>query len=362
MSLRTNIVIKAPFNSLSFGQVSFNLLRTIYELDGDKIAAILPIGNNFDFTAFRVNEAFFAWFKEKCASPFSRISRDMTTLQLWHINGSWDKPTDRSILYTFHELDSATVSEKMVCSLHDKVLFSSKFSSDIFAMSNCSNVPLGFDRDVVKLDKKYFGDDVIHFGLIGKWESRKNTSKIIKTWVSLFGNNKKYRLTCLVENPFLKPEQYQALIRDALGGKEYFNITFLPRLKTNAEVLELYNSIDIDLSGLSSAEGWNLPAFDCTCLGKWSCVAAHTSHLDWATETNSIIVHPPSKRPAFDGVFFAKSGDFNIGNVYNIDEADIERTMLKSVGFAKKPNPEGEALGKSLTYERMWNSIKEQIS
>ena len=71
---------------------------------------------------------------------------------------------------------------------------------------------------------------------------------------------------------------------DELGGKTYKNINFLPHLKTNSEMNELYNSIDINLSGLSGAEGWNLPAFNSTCLGKWSIVLNATSHKDWATE------------------------------------------------------------------------------
>ena len=35
----------------------------------------------------------------------------------------------------------------------------------------------------------------------------------------------------------------------------------------------LINNIDIDLSGLSNGEGWNLPAFNATALGKWSIVS-----------------------------------------------------------------------------------------
>ena len=74
------------------------------------------------------------------------------------------------------------------------------------------------------------------------------------------------------------------IIAQALEGKTYGNINFLPRLGTNSEVNEMLNSIDIDLSGLSGAEGWNLPAFNSTCLGKWSMVLNCTSHKDWAND------------------------------------------------------------------------------
>lgn len=360
-NLHSKIVVKAPFNSLSFGQVAFNLAKAIYRSDRDAVEAILPIGNTVDLSAYKVDREFASWMSQKMNSPFSRITRDMPTLQLWHLQGSQDKPTDNSYLYTFHELDNATVTEKMICGLHDKVFVSSAFSRSTFDLSNVSNIPIGLDPDIVETGKEYLGKDIIHFGLIGKWESRKNTTAIIKTWLRLFGNNKKYRLTCLVENPFLKTERYQSLVMDATGGKDFFNITFLPRLKTNAEVLELYNAIDVDLSGLSSAEGWNLPAFNATALGKWSCVAAHTSHLDWATNDNAIIIHPTGKRPVYDGTFFAKGLDFNQGNIYIIDENDIERAILASVSKAKTPNESGKALRETFTYDRMWKEIKAQI-
>lgn len=99
---------------------------------------------------------------------------------------------------------------------------------------------------------------------MGKFEKRKHTEKIIKLWLSKYGNNNKYQLTVCVTNPFFKQEEMSAVIHNTLEGKRYSNVNFLPYLKTNSEVNELLNSIDIDLTGLSGAEGWNLPAFNAT--------------------------------------------------------------------------------------------------
>lgn len=44
------------------------------------------------------------------------------------------------------------------------------------------------------------------------------------------------------------------LIADTLQGDHYNNINFLPMLEKNAEVNELLNSIDIDLTGLSGVK------------------------------------------------------------------------------------------------------------
>ena len=85
-------------------------------------------------------------------------------------------------------------------------------------------------------------------------------------------------------------------VSQALEGKRYGNINFLPYLKTNSEVNDFLNAIDIDLSGLSGGEGWNLPSFNATALGKWSIVLNATSHTDWATQSNSILVEIFRKR------------------------------------------------------------------
>ena len=70
-------------------------------------------------------------------------------------------------------------------------------------------------------------------------------------------------------------------IASSFRNQNWTNVNLLPRLKTNSEVNDFINSIDIDLSGLSNGEGWNLPAFNATALGKWSIVSncsAHTAY------------------------------------------------------------------------------------
>ena len=77
-------------------------------------------------------------------------------------------------------------------------------------------------------------------------------------------------------------------------------------------------SIDIDLTGLSGGEGWNLPAFNCTALGKWSVVLNASAHKDWATESNSILVEPSGQIPVDDGLFFKTGLPINQGKFFDI--------------------------------------------
>ena len=262
---------------------------------------------------------------------------------MWHLMGSESTVGSRSFLYTFYECDQPTETEVNLSSMHEKTIFSSSHSEECFkskGLTNTEYIPIGFDEDFFETGKEYLGEK-INFGLVGKFEKRKHTAKILKLWAEKYGDNLDYQLTCCITNPFFKEDQMKLVIASALGGKTYKNINFLPHLKTNSEMNELYNSIDINLSGLSGAEGWNLPAFNSTCLGKWSIVLNATSHKDWATEENSIIVNPSSQEEIYDNIFFKKDDNFNQGNFNIFSDEDFYSATEKAISVCKSKNTEG---------------------
>ena len=197
---------------------------------------------------------------------------------------------------------------------------------------------------------------------MGKFEKRKHTADILRIWAHTYGNNPNYQLSCCIHNPFLKPEELEGSIHHALEGKRYSNINFLPFLRTNSEVNEFINSLDIDLSGLSGAEGWNLPSFNATCLGKWSIVLNATSHKDWATPTNSLLLEPAGNMPAVDGKFFHNGGDFNQGDIYTFSPEELVAKMKEAESLCKTPNKEGLALQDKFSYSNMLDKILSRIS
>lgn len=151
------------------------------------------------------------------------------------------------------------------------------------------------------------------------------------------------------------------LITQSLGNQKYSNVNFLPHLKTNSEVNDLINSIDIDLSGLSNGEGWNLPSFNATALGKWSIVSNCSSHKDWATNDNSILIEAVAKQPCYDNIFFKEGLTWNQGNYYLLNGQDIAGAMELSIQMAKSENKEGLKLQKKFTYEKTIDKILEKI-
>ncbi len=353
---------EAPFNSLSLGNVSLNFVRELKKKNID--LNIFPVGNS-DLSAFdKIPEELIKYFKQRSLDSLKSLDRNTPTLKVWHINGSEKKIGDNQFLYTFYELDSPTEEEVSIVKCQNHVFFSCSEAYEFFKAKGCDNVsyvPLGFDPDFYRTDKEYLGEDIIHFGIIGKMERRKNTQALIQLWCKKFGNNPRFQLSCLVENPFFKKEQMDQEMKRALSNENYSNVNILPRLKTNSEVNDLLNAIDIDLSGLSNGEGWNLPAFNATALGKWSIVSNCTSHKDWANSENSILVDPTGKQPCYDNLFFKEGGQFNQGEYYRLNGVDIAAAMDQAVQVAKSENGEGLKLQEEFTYAKTIEKILEKI-
>lgn len=347
------LVVDAPLNSLSFGNVSFNILRELWRKKVN--VQLFPTGNQVDISAYdKIDPLFQIWLKHSMDNALNDLEEGTPSLRLWHLNGSHTRIGQKQALYTFHELDNLTETEIRLAKYQDKFFVSSNDSAEKFrnAGVDCEAIPCGFDEDFHKTNKQYLDPSVVHFGLMGKFEKRKHTAKIIRLWLDKYGNNNRYLLSVCVTNPFMKTEEMEATFSQILRGKRYSNINFIPYLKTNSEVNDLLNAIDIDLTGLSGAEGWNLPAFNATCLGKWSIVLNATAHKDWATNCNSILVEPCAKTPAYDGKFFAEGQAFNQGNIYTWDRDIVAECMDIAVSKKGQINTNGEALKDEYSYSR----------
>tara|TARA_R110002012_G_scaffold32739_2_gene96306 strand:+ start:1346 stop:2428 length:1083 start_codon:yes stop_codon:yes gene_type:complete len=350
------LLLELPLNNLSFGNVSINLLQEFHKRDLE--VGVFPTGD-VNVGSFDLSDDFKKYIEDAVNKRFDFLSKDVPALKLWHLNGSENRKNKNQFLYTFYECNEPTAIEKTIAASQEKTIFSSTYARDHFAskgLTNCEAVPLGLDPSIKSTGKEYM-KDCVHFGLMGKYENRKHTQKIIQTWLKKYGNNNKYLLTCCITNPFFKPEQMQGLINQTLQGEHYNNINFLPHLATNKEVNEYLNSIDIDLGGLSGGEGWNLPSFNATCLGKWSIVLNSTSHKDWANDDNSILVEPSGDMPVSDGVFFSPNQPFNQGTFYTWTEDEAIAAMEKAESKAGQINTEGVKMGDNMTYGKTVDSL-----
>ena len=81
------LAVDAPINSLSFGNVSINLLREMYKKQMD--IALFPVGEQADLDAFdKLDKEFVKWLQKSIDSRYSILKSDLPTLKIWHINGS----------------------------------------------------------------------------------------------------------------------------------------------------------------------------------------------------------------------------------------------------------------------------------
>ena len=348
------LVIKAPLGPQSFGQVSRGILREIFRIRDDVFFFPESSGDiSKSLLAYDITEEFGKQLTKAYSSRFSFDRRKDQCIRLWHLNGSETRLCDKEILYTFHETSELTDLESKLANFHDTTVVSSSYSKEVFS-GKVNNIGLafpGFDEDLKIIKREYFPKR-IHFGIMGKFEHRKHTAKTIGLWAKHFGNNPKYQLTCLVNNQFLNEDQNKQLQNKALDGKSYWNINFLPHLPKNSQVNDFMCSVDIDLTGLSGGEGWNLPAFNCTALGKWSVVLNATAHKDWATEDNAILVEPSGTIAIDDGMFFKTGGLVNQGKFFDYSEEAFCSAINEAIKRAKTLNEKGLELQTKFTYKK----------
>ncbi len=365
--------LNIPLNTLSLGQVSFNIMRELYRR---KIqCAIFPRGG-VDLSAYKIEPTFAKWIEQSVNNRYRKLDRKAPTLSVWHVNGSEHKLSDRQYLFSFHETDGPTEHEVNIVNQQNETFFSSNWSVDNFktyGAEKVSYVPLGLDEDFKSLPRQ-LSKDVTHWILTGKIEQRKNTQLIIETWLKRYAGNSKHFLTLCITNPFFDDPRlelgqqpthnqfYNGVFRcrDWMNEKP-FNVNVLPHLKTNEEMNQLYNSADIDLSGFSSSEGWNIGAFATTALGKWSIVTNVTAHKDWATKDNCILIEPKDMRPVYDNIFFKQGDAFSQGNIYSFTEEQLNAAMTEAEKLAHKVNTAGLELATKFTYKRTVDEILAKI-
>ena len=351
-----------PLNSVSFGQVSFNLLKEAHAKKLD--ISVFPIGNA-DLSSYKIDSQFAEWIKESVDNNQSLFKRSNKTFKLWHLNGGAESFGEKQTLFSFYELDQPTDTEINIVNNLDKVIFSSNQAVDLFKKAGCSNVhyvPLGFDSNSFSLtNKKYFNDGRIVFNLCGKLEKRKHHGKIIKAWIKKFGDNKKYFLQCAIYNNFLDEKTNLGLVSSFVGDRKHFNVSFLGHMPMNELYNDFLNSANIIL-GMSGGEGWGLPEFHSVALGKHSVILNAHSYKDWANEKNSILVEPSKEKiSSEDGVFFRKGTKFNQGDLFDFNEDEFIDACEKAIKRVKENdvNKEGLKLQKDFTYAKTLDKILE---
>ena len=134
-------------------------------------------------------------------------------------------------------------------------------------------------------------------------------------------------------------------------------------MQKNSLYNDFLNSGDIIL-GMSGGEGWGLPEFQSTALGKHAVILNATAYKEWANESNAVLVEPNGKEDAADGIFFKKGGVFNQGEIFTFDEDEFIAGCEKAVErYKENPvNTEGLKLQEDFTYAKTVDAIMEVMN
>lgn len=349
-----------PINSVSFGQVSTMILRSLFERGCEVF--ISPIGDT-DFSTQQDQPEFQEWIKKSFSNFYKNYDRSSPCFKLWHLNGSSEGISKENLLMTFYELDNPTKEEVDIAKNCKTVIFTSEESQKIFLERgvNAKFIPLAFDKyNFYRKDKQYFDDERITFNLTGKFEKRKRHEKIIKAWIKKFGNDVKYSLQCSVYNNFLSESQNKECFVRSVEGKRYDNVQFLGFMPKNSLFNDFLNSGDIILA-MSGGEGWGLPEFHSVAIGKHAVVLNAHGYKGWANKENATLVEVKNKIDVYDGVFFHPNGQFNQGKIYDFDEEEFINACEKCIDKVKKEkiNKKGLNLQEEFSARKMTSRILE---
>lgn len=357
-----NFSLNLPLNNLSFGNVSFAILREMKNRGLNPL--LFPIGN-VDASTQKQDNEFNNWVNGCIAAGQKYHNRNNKVLKLWHINGSLESYSSHgNDLITFFELDQLTQQEVNILKNQRKVYVTSKYTQQTFSQYGINSVylPLGFDHfNFKKSNFKNKIDGEISFLVLGKLEHRKSHFDILRYWARKYGNKIGYKLNCAITNPFLNQDQMNNLLGQIFEGKKYWNITFIPWSESNEKYNSVLQSSDI-VFGLSGAEGFDLPVFQATAMGAWPLAMNAHVYKDYLNENNAILVNPNEKKPAYDGMFFHPNQPFNQGNIFTFSEEDFYAGCEKAIEKAKSgENKEGLKL-QGWTYKQTVDVILQEIN
>jgi FkbM family methyltransferase len=126
-------------------------------------------------------------------------------------------------------------------------------------------VPEGVDVDTFKPIKKIPKREKFRFLLFGRWDYRKSTTEIIRTFGETFKGNNDVELICSVENPYPSDGFKSTQERIEHHGTNYDNVKYI-NFVSRQDYIKMFQEGHVFLS-CARSEGWNLPLIEAMACG-----------------------------------------------------------------------------------------------
>ncbi len=166
------------------------------------------------------------------------------------------------------------------------------------------------------IPKKINRNKLMKFLVVGRWDYRKSTEDIIRTWINTFDKNENVELVLSVDN-FDNPQDKYKSTKERLEAYKLQDnrISIVSYTDRNTYINRLKTS-DVLLS-CSRGEGWNLPLIESMACGTPAIYSKCSGQLEY-TEDSDLGVDIKQETNAWKS---------DIGNLYEPDFEDLSRVM-----------------------------------
>lgn len=313
----TEMNLLGVINDRSYGIVTYKLLEhlkcTFWPLH--------PIQDGLDFNYELI---------KKCIEKQSKYLPGKS-VRIWHQFDLAQHVGTPRIGFPIFELNKFNIREINHLKNQDLVLVCSKWAQQVLNTYNIKSkvVPLGVDKIE---NKQLYPHEPYRFITIGKWEIRKGHDKLVEVFNKAF-DKENVELWMCCSNPFLTPQEQSdwenIYKKSKLGNK----IKIIPWQQNHKQLLNIASQADCGVF-LSRAEGWNMGALEVMSMGKPVILTDYSGHTEYATNSNSMLVHIDNLELAVDGKWFFGQGEWAA-----LDDKQIDQT-IEHMRFCYKNRPE----------------------
>lgn len=349
--------IRSPLNSLGYGVVGRNLVRSLNEIID---VTLFPIGQ----PQLESNEE--AKLFTQLTQKQENFDYTAPSLTVWHQHSLAESiGKGKRCAMPIFELDKFTLRELNHLSSQDQLFVPSKWAQQV--VNNhlriaTTVVPFGVDTSIFYSNSSQINNNTIFLN-IGKFELRKGMDILIECFNKAFTKNDNVELWLMCHNPFLTEDQSHQWATLATSSTLGNKIKLLDRVATQREVAQIMNRVDCGVF-LSHTEGWGLETLEMMACGKYVIATNYSGHTEFCTRENAMLVDIDELEEAYDGIWF-----FGQGNWAKIDESQTEQTIaymrnfheLKQNGGIPLVNNAGIETAKVFSWENSANIISKEI-
>ena len=214
-------------------------------------------------------------------------------------------------------------------------------------------VPEGVDVETFKPIKKTPKKDKFRFLHFGRWDYRKGTTEILRTFAETFKDRDDVELIASVENPYPNDGMKSTDERIAFHNIDSTNINFI-KFPSREEYVKYLQEGDVFIS-CARSEGWNLPLIEAMSCGTPSLYSNWGGQLEFA-KGKGIPVNIDGFRPAN-----VEHKDWP-GEYCEPDWKDLGKAMLHAVEHFEKYKALSLSESEQIHEDFNWDKIAKSAS